>query len=68
MKFLTIGAFKDTWYTQSQAERQKLAVSTLEADFKLKSEMGDKFHFYNVPGRDYMAVIISEVNSLEELA
>ena len=30
--------------------------------------MGDKFRFYAVPGRDYMAVIITEVSSLEELA
>ena len=68
MKFLTIGNYKDIYYTMPQAEREKLSVSTLEVDVDIKKKMGDKFLFYTVPGRDRMLVIISEFGSIEELA
>lgn len=67
MKFLTIGKFKDTFYTIPQSEQQRIGVSTLEVDIDVKKKMGDKFHFYTVPGNDGMMVIVNEVGSLEEL-
>jgi hypothetical protein len=68
MKFLTIGTFKDVRYTLPQAEQKKQGVLQYEYNVEMKKKMGDRMHFYTVPGWDRMIVIIWEVSSVEELA
>ncbi len=68
MKFLTIGTFKDAFYTIPLDERQKIAESQHKYNEELKKKMGEKWHFYGVPGWDRMLVSIIEVSSVEELA
>ena len=67
MKFLTIGTFKDAYYTIPQTERQRITTSQYEYNIKMLKSMGDKFSFYTVPGWDRMLVFVIEVNSVEEL-
>jgi hypothetical protein len=67
MKLLTIGTIKDTFYTLPRAEQVKLNISAEEYNLKIKKQMGDKWHFYLVPGWDGMLVCITEVASVEEL-
>jgi len=67
VKFLTIGTFKDVYYTLPQAERQKIGVAQYEYNVNVKKKMGDKLGFYSVPGHDRMLVFITEVSSVEEL-
>ena len=68
MKFLTIGTFKDVYYTLPQDERQKLGVAQSEYNLETKKKMGDKWHFYGVPGWDRMLESVCEVGSMEELS
>jgi hypothetical protein len=68
MKFLTIGTFKDTYYTIPRAEQQKLHASQIEYNLELKKKMGDKFHMYGVPGWDHMIVFVFEFGNFEELS
>jgi hypothetical protein len=67
MKFLTIGAFKDTFATIPLVEKKKLLVSQYEFNIKVKKKMGNKFHMYGVPGWDNKLFFITEFNSVEEL-
>jgi hypothetical protein len=67
MKFLTIGTFKDAYYTIPRAERQKISISQYEYNVRVMKKMGDKLGFYTVPGYDRMLVFIIDVDSVEEL-
>jgi len=65
MKFLTIGTVKDVFYTLSQAQQNRLMVSTLEYGLQFKKKMSDKIDFYIEAGWGRI-VSISEFNSVEE--
>ena len=65
MKFLTIGTFKDTLYTLTQAEQKKLMVPGVQWVIDLKKKMGAKFSFYMIPGWN-RSISIGEFGSLEE--
>ena len=68
MKFLTICTLKDVFFTLPQAERQKLVVSQHEYNLEFKKKMGDKLQLYTVSGWNDRYVVISELNSIEELS
>ena len=67
MKFLTIGNYKDAFYTLPQAERQKVLVPQTEYNLEMKKKLGDKFHLYTVPGGNKI-VFILDVDTLEDLS